>query len=105
MNRVSVYKQTEGMKYCLYLTLLLLCGCAQDRRRTGEIEGYVPIYLPAATAKTISAQAPATTKNPGKIYAYSTYIFQVDQGAGIHIIDNKKRFHFCSGLCGNSGKG
>jgi hypothetical protein len=79
------------MRSINYLLLLLLppfFACVQDRNRSGQTMGYVPVYLPAATSHQISSGAPVATKNAGKIYAYQNYLFQVEQGQGIHIIDN-----------------
>lgn len=74
---------------CLLLLLLpVLFACVQDRNRGNQTLGYVPVYLPAATSHQITSSAPIATKNAGKIYAYLNYLFQVEQGRGIHVIDN-----------------
>ena len=52
------------------------------------MEGFVPIYASAQASKQVSIEASKPTEIPGKIYAYQQYLFQVDQGKGIHIIDN-----------------
>ena len=36
----------------------------------------------------INVEAPKPTASAGKIYAYNQYLFQVEQGKGIHIMDN-----------------
>ena len=51
--------------------------------------GNKPIYSSLSTAKKISYNAQKQPLvQPGNIYAFGKYIFQVDVGRGIHIIDN-----------------
>jgi hypothetical protein len=52
------------------------------------VQGYAPIYASRQSINTITAQAPMPTTQPGKIYAFGRYLFQVENGSGIHIIDN-----------------
>lgn len=75
-------------KYSALFIFPLLFGCIQDGRNTDALTGYVPVYQPTATAHDIAVQSAKATVNAGKIYAYKNYLFQVEQGKGIHIIDN-----------------
>lgn len=75
-------------KYSVLLFFPFLFGCVQDSGDTNAITGYAPVYQPAATAHKISVQPVTATVNAGKIYAYKNYLFQVEQGKGIHVIDN-----------------
>lgn len=81
------------VNYCLmkYVLLLLLAGafsCTREPRKTGNVTAYVPVYMSEALAHNISVTPASAAKNPGKIYAYNAYLFQVEQGKGIHVIDN-----------------
>ena len=76
-------------RYC-YLALLVFTACHTnpDLRSTGESLAYVPGYAAADAVNEIGMAPARTTSNAGKIYAYNNYLFQVEQTAGIHIIDN-----------------
>lgn len=52
--------------------------------------GYKPIYATDHEAKKIeySPIPRDTVQNAGNIYAYQNYIFQIEPGFGIHVIDN-----------------
>jgi hypothetical protein len=54
-----------------------------------KVWGYKPVYSTETLAKTI-AYIPAVEPviREGNIYAFGNYIFQIDPGAGIHVIDN-----------------
>ena len=54
-----------------------------------KVWGYVPIYGSDSSAKKILYEAGAkAVVMPGNIYAFQNYIFQVELGLGIHVIDN-----------------
>ena len=54
-----------------------------------KVWGYKPVYGVEATAKAISfTSSPRSVVSGGNIYAYQNYIFQVETGYGIHVIDN-----------------
>lgn len=54
-----------------------------------KVWGYKPVYGIEATAKAISfTSSPRPVVSGGNIYAYQNYIFQVESGYGIHVIDN-----------------
>lgn len=84
-------------------TLLLLsvsiflfsCWKLFDHHYTGgtyyqtKVWGYKPVYGTEINAKTITfipGSQPVLTG--GNIYAFQHYIFQIDPGRGIHVIDN-----------------
>jgi hypothetical protein len=51
--------------------------------------GLKPIYGVEDVAKQILyAATPKPVTTPGNIYAFQNYIFQLDPGMGIHVIDN-----------------
>ena len=75
------------MKYLLLLGLISILSCVRQNRETGSVMGYAPVYT-SAQSRTISYSPPEPTKNAGKIYAYNSYVFQVEHGKGIHVIDN-----------------
>jgi len=54
-----------------------------------KVWGYKPVYGVETTAKAISfTSSPRPVVSGGNIYAYQNYIFQVETGYGIHVIDN-----------------
>lgn len=54
-----------------------------------KVLGYKPLYGAEPAAKQISYMPSARpVVNGGNIYAFNNYIFQVEAGAGIHVIDN-----------------
>jgi LVIVD repeat len=74
--------------FMLLIAVFLLACNRSNRYEIGSVDGYAPVYASALASKTTSVEASRPTTNPGKIYAYNQYLFQVDQGSGIHIIDN-----------------
>jgi hypothetical protein len=49
-----------------------------------EIEGWAPIYAQSAPVKSAPARA---TQKAGKIYVKGRMLYQVETGAGIHVLD------------------
>lgn len=75
-----------------FLLISLLSSCWKLRTPyTGynKVYGNKVIYMPVSNAKQVSYSAlPIPVTDPGKIYVKGNYIYQVEQGKGIHIIDN-----------------
>lgn len=72
---------------CAPLLFFALAAC------TGSVvegpdrtEGYAPIYATVSPASTIAIEPAKPTSRAGKIYAYGSYAFQVEQYKGIHVI-------------------
>jgi hypothetical protein len=77
------------MKRYLPLLALFFAACTiEPSGPPGTMMAYVPIYQTTTVYNDINVQGPQPTINAGKIYAYGSYLFQVDQQRGIHIIDN-----------------
>jgi hypothetical protein len=72
----------------LALLLLALGSCNTKRQFPDNVLGYAPIYSNDGNNNTISVTAAASYENPGKIYKYGNYSFQMDNGKGIHIINS-----------------
>lgn len=53
--------------------------------------GWVPIYTATADIKKIYATESQALSKAGKIYRYNQWIFQIDLGKGIHVIDATQR--------------
>src|SRR6187200_2728192 len=54
-----------------------------------KVLGYKPVYGEEPAAKKILYKAsPSAVIQAGNIYAFRNYIFQIDPGYGIHVIDN-----------------
>lgn len=73
----------------ILITSLFLFSCDPRRDLQGTVDTYVPVYVSLPEIHKISLESQKPTANPGKIYAYSNYIFQNDLNSGIHIIDNR----------------
>jgi hypothetical protein len=85
-------------KYLLLLTIsALLISCWKYRNGTdggyntqqNKVWGYKPVYGTEPEAKNILYTSGAKPViSGGNIYAYQDYIFQMESGLGIHVIDN-----------------
>jgi hypothetical protein len=51
--------------------------------------GMKPIYAPKVDALKISVEPPRVLTESSKIYYKDKYIFMVEQGVGVHVIDNR----------------
>lgn len=66
----------------------ILLGSCHYRDYPTEIEGYAPIYMEESDQYNISIAEAQAYENPGKIYKYGNYTFQMDKGKGIHVINS-----------------
>lgn len=95
----------------LLIFSIVLFSCWQYRNDFSQSEignqkvfGYKPVYGEESPAKKILYTAnPTKVTSTGNIYAFRNYIFQVDPGYGIHVIDNSmpadvKRIGFITAL-------
>ena len=78
----------RSMKYLLLLIVIGIVSCDPHPREDFAVIGFAPVYATGQSATAISNEAIRTTTHPGKIYAFGSYLFQVEQNEGIHIIDN-----------------
>lgn len=53
----------------------------------GEVEAWVPVYATEADME-IEITDPRPIASTGKIYVFGTYLYVIDQGQGVHIINN-----------------
>ena len=87
------------MKYILLLIPVVVCSCWNyDRTRylypQQKVWGSKPVYGSKSEVQKISYDPNKhPNQNPGNIYAYGKYIFQIDFGLGIHVIDNSSPTH------------
>jgi hypothetical protein len=82
------------MKYItLFVGALFLVSCWKNSvpytyNRT-KVWGHRPIYAAWSDAELIVYQpGKQSIVQPGNIYAFGNFIFQVEEGRGIHVIDN-----------------
>ncbi len=77
------------MRYLSLLLAVIFFSC-EPSGTDGiyAVKGYVPIYLAQRSDTAVNIAIAQPTVKAGKIYAYSNYLFQVEQNEGIHIIDN-----------------
>lgn len=89
-------KQLSLLRFALAgLLLTALAGCLRDEcTSTRTFIRFDPVYkLPAEFRVGISAEAPSTLKNPGKMLALGNYLFINERLEGIHVIDNSDPTH------------
>jgi hypothetical protein len=82
------------MKYLLrklFLVLVLLqffvISCTKTEDKVTR-EGYRPIYISKDDAYKINSNTARNIQNPGKIYIKDSFIYVMEKGDGIHVIDN-----------------
>ncbi len=64
-----------------------LASCNSNAPKS--IIGWEPVYVSTATLHAIAIHEPRSTQSAGRIYKYGNqYSFQIDNGNGIHVIDN-----------------
>ncbi len=73
----------------MLLGLATIYGCEQESvtKVPKEAEGYRPVYADPATIKEVKYEAAKPVANAGKIYYKGGYIFQIDEGSGIHVVN------------------
>jgi len=78
------------MKKILLVVVILTMayGCSKEKKEDLNVEGYKPIYIQKSQAHKIGQKEPQVLLSPGKMYLFNNYIYIVDFGVGIHIIDN-----------------
>lgn len=71
-------------------TILLITTSCQDKCTSiRTYKRYIPITVSLKNlSKGIYTQAPQAMVKPGKIYAKDNYLFVIESGKGIHVIDN-----------------
>ncbi len=69
--------------------LISLLNSCQDKF-TESYQANVPVYMSLLEwrAQDISAESPQAILDAGKIYIYQEYLFVVDKGLGVHIVNN-----------------
>ena len=79
----------------VFLLTILAASCwkypnnGTDNPDTTKVWGYKPVYGSEPEAKNIAyTSSPRPVVSGGNIYAFNKYIFQLDPGLGIHVIDN-----------------
>jgi hypothetical protein len=66
---------------------IFVCACTKDANKPGLVDAYVPIYGNLATIKTFSQLPSRPIVKGGKIAVIGSYLFQVEDGSGIHVIN------------------
>jgi hypothetical protein len=78
------------MRFILVFLVFAVASCTITDNEMGpqQIMGYAPVYATPTVYDSISVHPARTTVSAGKIYAFNSFIFQVDQQQGIHIVAN-----------------
>ncbi len=75
-------------KYLLAISAVAcLSSCLRNKNDLGVVDAYKPVYGDMNLLKLVSQQAAAPIVNGGKIAKAGSYLYQVEEGKGIHIID------------------
>ncbi len=74
----------------LALGILMLATSCYDgpRHRDMDVVGKKPVYASDLEWTTISVKPAQPAKSIGKIVTYNQYIFLVDNGIGVHVLNN-----------------
>jgi hypothetical protein len=76
------------MRYFMMAVLSIgLWSCTKDTSRPGLVDALVPIYGNQVELKTITQQAAQPIAVGGKIATIGNYLFQVEDGTGIHVVN------------------
>lgn len=71
----------------LLLAGLIFFSCKGKPEDIGEKDAWVPVYAAKNEAQQISQSGPQGIVAGGKIATFANYVFQVEEGRGIHVID------------------
>jgi hypothetical protein len=80
------------MKKILFLFLALstiAMRCREEPWGNDTSRGMKPIYAPKVDALKINVEPPRVLTESSKIYYKDKYIFMIEQGVGVHVIDNR----------------
>ncbi|MGI9190797.1 MAG: hypothetical protein ACR2IL_01660 [Chitinophagaceae bacterium] len=83
--------QQKSTTLLLGMVLLWTWSACTNSKTPKQEWGWVPVYAANSDLKNITTQAVQKTIKAGKIYRYNQWIFQIDLGTGIHIIDATQR--------------
>ncbi len=80
----------------LVFAALFFTSCWDFNRRPIEPapirdEAYIPVYGYDSSLRTIKNELSQPTLKAGKIYVFGRYLFQVEENAGIHVIDYRDK--------------
>jgi len=82
-------KIANSLYFSILLTVLVFSACKPFDPDTNtppkEVEGWAPVY--AQNTDIIKATDPQPVEHGGKIYIKGSRLYQVESGAGIHVID------------------
>lgn len=79
----------SGWFFTVIAMVLALSSCVKDSCDSTRLyTTYTPIYKQMDEIRElVTVEGPRAIQNPGKIYAYRSYLFLNDRGVGIHVID------------------
>lgn len=76
------------MKYISLIFFAALLGsCKKNSANPGLVDALVPVYGSQADLKVITQQPPQPIDVGGKIATIGNYLFQVEEGMGIHVFN------------------
>jgi LVIVD repeat len=83
VNQFTMYK----LSFAVIMAAVVMASCGKPDSGVGEVDGFVPVYQSAASAKNIAYSGVRAIQNPGKIVALGNTLFQVETGKGVHVIN------------------
>jgi hypothetical protein len=77
--------------FVLFTLSTLATSCFRQEPTWGNdtSRGMKPLYVPKVDAFKISVEAPRLLTESSKIYYKDKYIFIIEQGVGVHVVDNR----------------
>jgi len=77
----------KPIRVAAVLSAMALFGACDSDNAPKEVQGWAPVYESELSDTEIKSGEPRTIVNGGKIYTLSSRLYQVENGAGIHVID------------------
>jgi hypothetical protein len=78
----------KKLRYLVFLLPLLSAKCGSESWGYDTSRGMKPVYAPSESFDKISLDAPRPMSESAKIYVKDKLVFAIEQGQGVHIIDN-----------------
>lgn len=74
--------------FFLSVSVLLVSSCNKEEDKDVFENGVKPIYSNSANFKEVSSLSPGEITKGSKIYIKGNYVYIVETGLGVHVIDN-----------------
>lgn len=79
--------------FAFLASVIALASCKGGSDAPAEIMGYAPIYQSDSSIMDVRSDDPQPILEGGKIYVQGHTLYQVEKGAGIHVLDITEPTH------------